>query len=649
MTWIEFKRVFLEKYFPEDVKARKEVEFLELKQGNMTIGQYAAKFEELAQFHPSYRDAANENSKCIKFENGLRPDIKAAIGYQQIRNFYTLVDKCRIFENDDKQRKEYLKTLGPQKNFRGGIDKKKPFQKAFRSQSSSSSEKNKILRYQPQNPPRCYNCGGNHYRYEFSHTQAVCYRCKQPGHVSINCPNPKVESSNNERGGAGNRNNNNNNKGKKENNKAPARGRVFTLTGADLEPTEDLIQGTCFMNGIPLVVLYDSGATHSFIAVNLVKRLRLATQSLVRKLIVSTPTGDTVSTTFLCKDCPLVIQDRNFVVSLVCLPLSQIDIIMGMDWLSANHVLLDCHRKIIIFGSDPPHDGRFISANNVNTSVKQGEQVYMLLCSLKGEAEHPTQRIPVVEEFPDVFPDDIPGLPPEREVEFAIDLIPGTGPISITPYRMSPLELAEVKRQIEELLEKQFIRPSVSPWGAPVLLVKKKDDSMRMCVDYRQLNKVTIKNRYPLPRIDDLLDQLQGASVFSKIDLRSGYHQIRVKAEDIQKTAFRTRYGHYEYLVMPFGVTNAPAIFMDYMNRIFHPFLGKFVIVFIDDILVYSKTKEEHVEHLRAVLQILKEKQLYDKLSKCEFWLDRVNFLGHVVIAEGISVDPSKVEAVLKW
>ncbi|XP_057418806.1 uncharacterized protein LOC130737159 [Lotus japonicus] len=164
MTWIEFKRVFLEKYFPEDVKARKEVEFLELKQGNMTIGQYAVKFEELAQFHPSYRDAANENSKCIKFENGLRPDIKAAIGYQQIRNFYTLVDKCRIFENDDKQRKEYLKTLGPQKNFRGGIDKKKPVQKAFRSQSSSSSEKNKILRYQPQNPPRCYNCGGNHYR-----------------------------------------------------------------------------------------------------------------------------------------------------------------------------------------------------------------------------------------------------------------------------------------------------------------------------------------------------------------------------------------------------------------------------------------------------------------------------------------------------
>ncbi|MCI19128.1 retrotransposon protein, partial [Trifolium medium] len=172
---------------------------------------------------------------------------------------------------------------------------------------------------------------------------------------------------------------------------------------------------------------------------------------------------------------------------------------------------------------------------------------------------------------------------------------------------------------------------------------------MRLCVDYRQLNKVTIKNKYPLPRIDDLMDQLVGARVFSKIDLWSGYHQIKVKVEDVPKTAFRTRYGHYEYTVMPFGVTNAPAIFMDYMNRIFHPFLDKFVVVFIDDILIYLKSEEEHREHLRIILQVLREKKLYAKLSKCEFWMKEISFLGHVISSEGIAVDPAKVDAVLQW
>ena len=230
-----------------------------------------------------------------------------------------------------------------------------------------------------------------------------------------------------------------------------------------------------------------------------------------------------------------------------------------------------------------------------------------------------------------------------------IDVILGTTPISKAPYQMAPIELKELKVQLQELLDKGFIRPSYSPWGAPVLFVKKKDGTLRLCIDYRELNKITVKNKYPLPRIDDLFDQLQGASVFSKIDLRSGYHQLKIKEEDIPKTAFRTRYGHYEFLVMPFGLTNAPAAFMDLMNRVFKQYLDKFVIVFIDDILIYSRDKEEHKEHLKIVLQVLKEKQLYAKFKKCEFWLEQVVFLGHVVSKDGISVDPSKVEAVIKW
>jgi hypothetical protein len=257
--------------------------------------------------------------------------------------------------------------------------------------------------------------------------------------------------------------------------------------------------------------------------------------------------------------------------------------------------------------------------------------------------------IPVVREFLDVFPKDLPSLPRERDVEFVIELQPGTAPISRRSYRMPPKELAELKTQLQDLLDIGFIRPSSSPWGCPALFVKKKDQTLRLCVDYRPLNEVTIKNKYPLPRIDLLFDQLAGAKVFSKVDLRSGYHQIRIYPEDVPKTAFTTQYGLYEYLLMSFGLTNAPAHFMYLMNSVFMPELDKFVVMFIDDILIYSKSKEEHADHLRIVLTRLREHQLHAKFSKCEFWLDKVQFLGHVLSAEGVAVDPSKVKDILDW
>ena len=240
-------------------------------------------------------------------------------------------------------------------------------------------------------------------------------------------------------------------------------------------------------------------------------------------------------------------------------------------------------------------------------------------------------------------------MPPDREIEFSIDLIPGTQPIYKAPYRMAPAELKELKEQLQELINRGLIRLSVSPWGALVLFVKKKDGSMRLCIDYRDLNRVTIKNKYPLPCINDLFDQLKGAKVFSKIDLRLGYHQLKVKEEDVQKTAIRTRNGHYEFLVMPFGVTNAPSVFMDLMNRVFHMYLDWFVVVFIDDILVYSTNHQDHGEHLKTVLGVLREKQLFAKLKKCEFWLEEVSFFGHLISKDGIAVDPNKIEAVVNW
>ncbi|KAK5771526.1 hypothetical protein PVK06_047743 [Gossypium arboreum] len=249
---------------------------------------------------------------------------------------------------------------------------------------------------------------------------------------------------------------------------------------------------------------------------------------------MSNPLGRYVLVDKVCKKCPLMIRASCFPADLMLLPFDEFDVILGMDWLTV-------------------HDAA------VNYSK---------------ESEKKLETVPVVCEYPDVFPEELPGLPPLQEVEFGIELVPRTTLISIAPYRMAPTELKELKSQLQELTDRGFARPSFSPWGAPVLFVKKKDGTMRLCIDYRQLNRVTIKNKYLLPRIDDLFDQLKGATVFSKIDLRSGYYQLRVRDSDVPKTAFRTRCGHYEFLVMSFGLTNALAIFMDLMNQIFRQYLN---------------------------------------------------------------------------
>ncbi|GKE98518.1 putative reverse transcriptase domain-containing protein [Tanacetum coccineum] len=284
--------------------------------------------------------------------------------------------------------------------------------------------------------------------------------------------------------------------------------------------------------------------------------------------------------------------------------------------------------------------------------IDQGCQVFLIQMMKDEETEIPERRIedmPVVRDFSEVFPEDLPGLPLTRQVEFHIKLIPGAALVARVPYRLAPAEMKELAEQLKELSNKGFIRPSSSLWGAPILFVKKKDGSFRMCIDYRKLNKLTVKNRYPLPRIDDLFDQLQGSIIYSKIDLRSGYHQLRVREEDIPKTAFRTRYGHYEFRVKPFGLTNAPAVFMDLMNRVCKPYLDKFVIVFIDDILIHSRDEKEHEEHLETILELLKKEELYAKISKCEFWINTVKFLAHVIDSSGVNMDPVKIEVVKNW
>ena len=404
----------------------------------------------------------------------------------------------------------------------------------------------------------------------------------------------------------------------------------------------------------------DPGATHSFISVPFTERHQIESQPVDGRMVVSVPNGDTMISERIVPGSRLVIQNKDFASDLIVLGIHDFDIVLGMDWLSKHRTTLDCYKKevrlvrpeepgVIFRGIRREIAPSLINAIAASKMLRKGCQGYLAFVVDRRQEGTRLEDIPIVKEFPDFFPDDISGLPPDRAIEFVIELIPRTKPISIPPYRMASAELKELKAQLEEFLNKGFIRPSTSPWGAPVLFVKKKDGSLRLCIDYRQLNRATIRNQYPLPHIDELFDQLQESRVYSKIDLRSGYHQLKVRENDVSKTTFRTRYGHYEFLVMPFGLTNAPAAFMDLMNRVFSQYLDKFVIVFIDDILVYSCSPEEHAEHLRTVLQILREHQLYAKFSKCQFWLDKVALLGHVISVKGISVDPQKIEAIVNW
>ncbi|GKA79291.1 putative reverse transcriptase domain-containing protein [Tanacetum coccineum] len=456
-----------------------------------------------------------------------------------------------------------------------------------------------------------------------------CGKCNKVGHLTgSDCPKLKDQ-----------------NRGNKTGNKSgigKARGKAYVLGGRDANPDSNVVTGTFLLNNHYVYVLFNSGADRSFVSTIFSTLLDITPDTLDVSYAVELADGRISETNIVLRGCTLGLLGHPFNIDQMPVKLRSFDVIIGMDWLANHQAVIVCDEKIVripygdevlIVQGDRSGKGKksklnIISCTKTQKYIKKGCPIFLAQVTKKETEDKSEEKrlvdVSTVRDILEVFPEDLLGLPPMRQVEFQIDLVPGAAPVAQAPYRLAPSELQELSTQLQELSDKGFIRPSSSPWGAPVLFVKKKDGSFWMCIDYRELNKLTVKNRYPLPRIGDLFNQLQGSSVYSNINFRSGYHQLRYRDEDILKMAFRTHNGHYEFQVMPFGLTNAPAVFMDLMNRVCKPYLDKFVIVFIDDILIYSKIKEEHVKHLKLILKFLKKDELYAKFLKCDFWLSKI-------------------------
>ncbi|GJY48578.1 putative reverse transcriptase domain-containing protein [Tanacetum coccineum] len=598
ITWTELKRLLTNKYCPRTEIRKMEEELYNLIVKGNDLKPYVRRFQELTVLCPNM--VPNNDKLLESFIGGLPRSIEGNVTASKPQTLEEAINIAqRLMDqvtkhapmqvsSDNKRKFDDRRTFNnnSRSNYRNTNNRynnrrqQNRRQEAGRAYAVTSSENGRYA----GDLPLCKRCNYHH----TGPCTGRCNNCNRMGHLSKNCRSKKPATGSNQLpvtvvchacGEKGHYTN------QCQKTNINAQGRAYMLRDKNAQQDPNVVTGMFLLNQHLVRVLFDSGADRSFISLSLASMLNIPSITIDTFYNIEMADGNLVSTNTVIKGCTLTLLNQPFEIDLMPIKLGSFDVVIGMDWLSKYRAKILCDEKVVHIPID-------------------GETLIIRVMEKKAD-EKRLKDISVVKEFPDVFPENLPGIPPVRQVEFQIDLIPRAAPIARTPYRLAPSEMQELSNQLQELTDRGFIRPSTSPWGAPVLFVKKKDGSFRMCIDYRELNKLTIKNRYPLPRIDDLFDQLQGSSVYSKIDLRSGYHQLRVRERDIPKTAFRTRYGHYEFQVMPFGLTNAPAVFMDLINHVCKPYLDKFVFVFIDDILIYSRNEEEHASHLRIILELL--------------------------------------------
>ncbi|GKB66521.1 putative reverse transcriptase domain-containing protein [Tanacetum coccineum] len=597
VSWNTLMKMMTAKYCPRNEIKKLEMEIWELKVKGTDLASYTQRFQELALM--CGRMFPEESDKIEKYVGGLPDMIHGSIMASKPKTMQDAVEFAT--ELMDKKIRTFAErqTENKRKAYTVGSSEKKPY---------------------GGSKPLCSKCNYHH----DGRCAPKCRKCNRVGHLARDCRSPaNANTANNQRGtragqkvtcfkcGA---------QGhfKRENGNAPAK--VYVVGNAGTNSVSNIITGMFLLNNRYAYILFDTSADRSFVSTTFSSQIDITPTTLDHYYDVELADKKIIGINTIIRGCTLNFLNHPFNIDLMPIELGSFDVIIGMDWLAKYQVVIVCAEKIIRIpwgnetlivrgdGSDRGNEARLniISCTKMQKYMLKGCHVFLAhVTTKKTEDKSEGKRledVSIVRDFPKVFPEDLSAR---------------------TPYRLAPSEMKELSDQLQELSDKGFIRPSSSPWGDPVLFVKKKDGSFRMCIEYRELNMLTVKNRYPLPRIDNLFDQLQGSSIYSKIDLRSGYHQLRVCEEDIPKTAFRTRYGHYEFQVMPFGLTNASAVFMDLMNRVCKPYLDKFVIVFIDNILIYSRNKKEHKKFLKAILELLKKEELYAKFLKCEFWIPK--------------------------